>query len=182
MTNQVAPIVRSGQSNAPQGSEQVHALIAFINDRPGSVDRVVGLLRRRRANMQTLFLGRSGQPNVVRLTVTVTDSEVGVDQLVEQIRKVVDVQHVTNLTSKQTVAREIALIKVNSTSTTVNDIVEVGQIFGAQPIDIAPSTVILEVIGSEEKVNNLIDRLQEYGIREVARSGCVAIARGTGDI
>jgi acetolactate synthase-1/3 small subunit len=107
---------------------------------------------------------------------------VGVDQLVEQIRKVVDVQQVINLASQQTITRELALIKVNSTSTNVNDIVEVGQDFGAQPIDITSATVILEVVGSEEKVNNLIDRLQEYGIREVARSGGVVIARGAGDV
>ncbi len=182
MANTTIPTERSGQSSTPRGTEQAHTLIALVEDRPGSVDRVVGLMRRRRANMQTLVLGRSELPDVVRVTVVVNDSEVAIDHLVEQLRKIVDVRRVFNVTSQLVVTRELALIKVNSTPEHFNTIVELGHHFGAHAVDIAPETVTLEVTGSEEKIEKLVDALQEYGIREIARSGRVAMTRGVGEV
>ncbi len=172
------PVIRTGQSSIPVGSEHIHTLVALVEDRPGSVDRVVGLMRRRRANMQTLALGRSEQPDVIRITVVVNDSDVVVEQLVEQLRKVVDVQRVVNITPHQAVTRELALIKVNCTFANVHEIVEQAHLFGAHAVDMAPEALTLEVTGSEEKIEKLIDLLQPYGIREIARSGRVAMARG----
>ena len=94
MTNFPAPTSRSGQSNHPQGVGEKHTLVALVYDRPGSVDRVIGLLRRRRANAQTLLLEPAEQPDFVRITVQMVDTEVAVDQLIEQLRKIVDVQQV----------------------------------------------------------------------------------------
>lgn len=178
MTNSIAPIKRSGQSDADQGTEQTHTLIIYVHDRPGSVDRVVSLLRRRRANMQTLVVGRSEAMNVVRMTVVVTDSEVGIDQLTEQFRKIVDVQRVINLTEQQAIMRVLALIKVNSTEANFNAIIDCGLQFGARALDITRETVTLEIVGSEEHVENLVSQLQAFGIREIVRSGSVAIQRG----
>lgn len=182
MTNISAPTSRSGQSDVPQGAERTYTLIALVEDRPGSVDRVVGVLRRRRANMQTLVLGRDGSANVVRVTVAVNDSEVGVDQLVEQMRKVVDIRQVMHLTDEQAVVRELALIKVNSSATAFNAIIELGHLYSACAVDVTGETVTLEVAGSEEKINKLVGALQEYGIREIARSGRVALSRGAANI
>ena len=182
MTTSVPAIVlRPGQSSIPMGSEHFHTLVTLVEDRPGAVDRVVGLMRRRRANMQTLALGRSEQPDVVRITVVVNDSDVVVEQLVEQLRKIVDVQRVVNITPHQAVTRDLALIKVNSTSDNVHEIVERAHLFGAHPVDMSPESVTVEVTGSEEKIEKLIDLLQAYGIREIARSGRVAMARGVGE-
>jgi acetolactate synthase I/III small subunit len=181
MPDTVTPIERSGQSNSAQGTQQEHTLIALVEDRPGAIDRVVGLMRRRRANMQTLVLGRSEQPNVVRVTVSVNDSEVAIDQLVEQLRKLVDVHHVYNITARLAVTRELALIKVNSAPEKFNNIIELAHHFGAHVVDVAPTVVTLEVTGSEEKIEKFVNALQEYGIHEIARSGRVAMARGTGD-
>jgi acetolactate synthase I/III small subunit len=172
------PIVRPGQSSIPVGSEHFHTLVTLVEDRPGAVDRVVGLMRRRRANMQTLALGRSEQPDVVRITVVVNDSDVVVEQLVEQLRKIVDVQRVVNISSHRAVTRELALIKVSCTFDNVHEIVERTHLFGAYPVDMAPEALTLEVTGSEEKIEKLIDLLQVYGILEIARSGLVALARG----
>ncbi|TMD69190.1 MAG: acetolactate synthase small subunit, partial [Chloroflexi bacterium] len=138
-----------------------------------------GVLRRRRSNMQTFAIGRSELPNVVRITVVVNDSEVGVEQLVEQLRKIFDVRHVVNFSSEQAVARELALIKVNSTAARQNEIIELGHLFGAYALDVNQETVTLEVTGSADKIEKLVTLLQTYGIREVARTGCVAMTRGT---
>jgi acetolactate synthase I/III small subunit len=180
-THTTTPTDRSGQSNLPQGAEQAHTLIIKVEDRPGAVDRVIGLLRRRRANMQTFVLGHSEQPEIVRITVVVNDSEVALDHLVEQMRKIVDVQQVTKLVSSQTVSRELALIKLNSTYENVQEIVEQTHLFGAHVVDMTPETVTVEVTGSEEKIEKILALLQRYGIREIARSGRVAMARGTGE-
>jgi acetolactate synthase I/III small subunit len=179
MTNPSAPTHRSGHSDAPQGTERTHMLIVLVHDRPGAVDRVVGVLRRRRANMQTFVLGRSELPETVRITASVTDSEVGLDHLIEQLRKTVDVRQVINLTYQQAITRELALIKVNSSAEHPSEIIELGSLFGAAVVDLTPDTITLEVTGSGEKIEKLVSLLQEYGIREVARSGSVAMARGT---
>ena len=178
MTSPSAPTNRSGHSDAPQGTGRTHTLIVLVNDRPGAVDRVVGILRRRRANLQTLVLGRSDLPEVVRITVSVTDSEVGLDHLIEQLRKTVDVRQVINLTYQQAITRELALIKVNSSAEHSSEIIELGSLFGAAVVDLTPEAIMLEVTGSGEKLEKLISLLQEYGIREVARSGSVAMVRG----
>lgn len=177
MNDQAASTARAGQESAPAGTERIHTLVVLVNDRPGSVDRVVGLLRRRRSNMRTLIIARSETPGVARITVVVDDSEVGVDQLAEQLRKIVDVREVVNLPSDQAVARELALIKVNCTATNRNEIIELGHHLGAHAVDVTSETVTLEMTGSEAGVRTLIDKLQSYGIREVARTGSVAIAR-----
>ncbi|HEU5229107.1 MAG TPA: acetolactate synthase small subunit [Ktedonobacteraceae bacterium] len=180
ITNQTAPTHRTGHSNAPDGAECMHALIVLVEDKPGAIDRVVGVLRRRRANMQTLTLGRSGPADaadVVRISVFVNDSEVGIDHLVAQLRKIVDVQRVDNLPYQQSVSRELALIKVSSTAENVNEIIDLGTPFGSRVLEVTAETVTLEVTNSAEQIERLVGLLQGYGIRDVARSGSVAIAR-----
>src|SRR5436189_2720318 len=181
-TEQLARPSRADQENAPPDGSLTHILVLFAKDSHGVLDRIVGLLRRRRSNMQTFAIGRSELPNVVRITVVMHDSEVGVEQLMEQLRKIVDVRQVVNLSSKQAVARELALIKVNSTTAHQNEIIELGHLFGAHALDVDQETVTLEVTGSADKIEKLVTLLQTYGIREVARTGCVAMTRGTTEI
>ena len=174
---QRVPTERAGQTNVPPGTESSYTLVVFVNDHPGAVDRVIGLLRRRRASMQKLLVGRSELPDVVRITVSVTDSEVRFDHLLEQLRKIVDVRHIVNLSSESVVARELALVKVNSTAANGSEIIELGHLFGAHAVDVTGDTITLEVTGSEEKIEKLVSQLQSYGIREVARTGYVAMTR-----
>ncbi len=168
---------RSGHSDIPEAQTRAHTLIVLVHDRPGAIDRVVGLMRRRRANMQGLVLGRSEAQDFVRITLVVNDSEVAVDHLIEQLRKIVDVSQVTNLTTQQALMRELALIKVDHPIESAGEIIELGDLFGAHVVDIDQETVTLEVTGSQEKIDNFIGRLQKYGIREIARSGSIALAR-----
>jgi acetolactate synthase-1/3 small subunit len=176
------PIERSGQSDAPAGTARSHTIVLLAHDRHGAFDRIVNVLRRRRARMQAFAIGRNEQPGMMRITIVMKDSEVAVEHLVEQLRKIVDVQHVSNLSSEQTVARELALIKVNSSDTQrASEIIELGHLFGAHVVDVTLQTVTLEVTGSEEKVEKLVNVLQNFGIRELARTGCVAMTRGEED-
>ncbi len=169
---------RSAQTDAPQGSEQAHTLLLLVNDRPGSVDRVIGLLRRRRANMQTLVLSQSERPEVVHITVGVNDSNVGVEHLVEQLRKVIDVVQIVNVATQKAVVRELALIKVAATSTQVQEIQRHIQAFDAHIVDTTNETVIVELVGSSEQINELIQQLAPYDIREIVRSGGIVMPKG----
>ena len=174
MTN--ATVQRAGYSDLPRDSEAVHVLILLVEDRPGAVDRVVGVLRRKRANIQSLCMGQGDAPDIVRFTVLVKDAEVSIDNLVEQVRKIIDVRQVTNLTTQQAVIRELVLVKVGTTADNVDEVVAVADQFGATAVAIMPDTVTFEVCGSEEKISRCIKALQAYDIREIAHSGHVAIA------
>jgi acetolactate synthase I/III small subunit len=172
-------VERPGQADAPAGTDQTHTIVVLAHDRHGALDRIIGVLRRRRAKMQGFAIGRNEFPGISRITIVMNDSEVAVEQLVEQLRKIVDVQHVENLTAEQTVARELALIKVNSNESQYsNEILELAHQFGAHVVDVTQQTLTLEVTGSEEKVEKFVESLLSFGIREVARTGRVAMTRG----
>jgi len=175
MTNAAMP--RAGYSDLPRGAEAVHVLIMLVEDRPGAVDRVIGVLRRKRANTQSLSMGQGDAPNVVRITALVKDSNVSVDNLAEQVRKVVDVRQVTNLTAQQAVIRELVLVKVSTTADNIHEAIAAADQFGGIAVAITQNMVTFEISGNEEKIAKCIDALQAYDIREVARSGCIAIAR-----
>ncbi len=177
MTEQAIASARAGQADAPQGSARLYTLALLVDDRQGAVDRVVNVLRRRRANMRTLVVGPSEEAGVARVTVVVDDAEVGVEHLSEQLRKIVDVRQVLLFPAGRAIERELALVKVNCTAANRSEIIELGQHFGAQAVDLAPETLTLQVTGKGEQVEQLLERLQPYGIRELARSGCLAIAR-----
>jgi acetolactate synthase-1/3 small subunit len=158
---------------------RTYTLVILIDEKPGAVDRVVGLLRRRRANMQSLTISHCELPDVTRITAVTTDSDVAVGQLIEQLRKVIDVREVSNLSSGQMVERELALIKVASSDPQrSNEIIDLGRQHGAYIADVAADSVTLEMTSSTTQVETLVQLLQPFGIREVARTGCVALPRG----
>jgi acetolactate synthase-1/3 small subunit len=173
------PVERAGQTSVPVEAARTYTLVILIDEKPGAVDRVVGLLRRRRANMQSLTISHSEQPEVTRITAVATDSDVAIGQLVEQMRKVIDVREVQNLSSGQMVERELALIKVASDPQRANEIVELARQHGAFVADVTTTSLTLELTGSSAQVEALVNLLQPFGVREVARTGSVALPRGT---
>lgn len=177
MSNTATTTPRAHHSNAPQGTEKIHTLIILVHDRPGAVDRVVGVLRRRRSMLQSLAIAPSTQSEVFRVTAQVKDAEVVVDHLVAQIRKVIDVQHVANVSSEQAITRELALIQVETATADSNALIAAGQPFGATVIDATPETVTFEVTGDAAKIAEALETFHKYGIRDIARSGSVAIVR-----
>jgi acetolactate synthase-1/3 small subunit len=170
-------MTRTGCSNAPQGTEQVHTLVILVADRPGSVDRVVGVLRRRRAKLQSFNLSQSETPDLVRITALVKDTEVGVEHLFEQVRKIVDVRQVRQALAEQATLRETALVNVSTISASADTIISAGQEFGARTVETTADSVTLGVTGTEEQITAFIEAMRIYGLGDVARSGCVALVR-----
>jgi acetolactate synthase-1/3 small subunit len=178
MADVTAATRRSGQSDVSLEDAHIHTIMISVEDRPGSVDRVVGVLRRRRANMQTLTIGQGEQPEIKRLTAIVIDSEVEAEHLLEQLRKVVDVRRADIVQPEQALVRELALVKVNSPADD-RALIEQGQALGASVVDTSSDAVTFEVTGSAEKIEQFVASVQSYGIREIARSGAVVISRAT---
>ena len=155
-----------------------HTLVALVEDRPGVLNRVSSLLRRRNFNIESIAVGHTEQPNLSRMTIIVEGDDAKVEQVRKQLDKVVDVVKIVDITSDDKVARELALVKVKSTASTRSEIIQIVDIFRANIVDVSPGSLMVEVTGDEEKVGSLVDLLRGFGIREIARTGRIALTRG----
>lgn len=155
-----------------------HTLVALVSDKPGVLNRVASLFRRRGFNIESIAVGHSEAPDMSRMTIAVAGTTTMVEQVRKQLDKVVDVVKLFDITDEDMVSRELALIKVKSTSSTRSEIIQIVDIFRANIIDVAPGSVTIEVTGDEEKVDSLINLLRGFGVMEIARTGRIAMTRG----
>ncbi len=155
-----------------------HTLVALVEDRPGVLNRVSSLLRRRNFNIESIAVGHTEQSNLSRMTIVVEGDDAKVEQVRKQLDKVIDVVKIVDITNNETVARELALIKVKATASTRSEIIQIVDIFRANIVDVSSDSLIVEVTGDEDKVNSLLDLLRGFGIREIARTGRIALTRG----
>jgi len=155
-----------------------HTLVALVEDKPGVLNRMVSLFRRRGFNIESIAVGISELPHLSRMTIVVGGPADIVEQVRKQLGKVVEVVRVTDITAQSMVARELALIKVKATASTRSEIIEIVDIFRASILDVAADSVVIEVTGDEDKVNSLFDLLRGFGIKEMSRTGRIATIRG----
>ncbi len=156
-----------------------HTLVALVEDKPGVLNRMASLFRRRGFNIESIAVGHSELPHLSRVTIVVDGATTMVEQVRKQLDKVIDVVKVSDITGDAMVARELALIKVRATSATRSEIIQIVDIFRANIVDVAAGSVTIEVTGDEEKINSLYSLLRGFGIREIARTGRIAMTRGT---
>ena len=159
-------------------SDTKHTLVALVEDKPGVLTRVAGLFRRRGFNIQSLAVGHSEQPGLSRMTVVVNGDSTEVEQVRKQLDKLINVIRVSDITGEDIVARELALIKVKATASTRSEIIQIVDIFRATIVDVSSDSVTVEVTGDEDKVESLIKLLGGFGIKEVTKTGRVALTRG----
>jgi len=157
---------------------QKHTVIALVEDKPGVLNRVVSLFRRRGFNIESLTVGHTEIPDISRMTITVDGANTVVEQVVKQLYKIIEVIKVTDVTEDVTVVRELALIKITATAATRGEIMQVADVFRAKVVDVAPDSLIIEVTGTEDKIDSLWQFLKPYGIKEMMRTGRVAMLRG----
>ncbi len=155
-----------------------HTLIALVEDKPGVLNRMASLFRRRGFNIDSIAVGHSELPHLSRVTIVVDGATTMVEQVRKQLDKVIDVVKVSDITADSIVARELALIKVKTTSATRSEIIEIVDIFRANIVDVATDSVTIEVTGDEDKVASLLTLLRGFGIKEIARTGRLAMTRG----
>ena len=155
-----------------------HTLVAWMRDKPGVLNRVSGMLRRRNFNIDSLQVSHSETPGISRMTFVVDGNEHMVNQVITQMQKVVDVTRVEDITNRPIVVRELALIRVQATPDTRSDIVQMVNIYRGEIVDVALDSMVVQIVGAEERIDSLIDLLTHFGIIEMVRTGRVALVRG----
>ncbi|MFQ6122521.1 MAG: acetolactate synthase small subunit [Dehalococcoidales bacterium] len=156
-----------------------HTIVALVEDKPGVLNRVASLFRRRGFNIESIAVGHSEIPHLSRMTIVVNGPAAMVEQVRKQLDKVVDVVKAVDITGDNITARELALIKVKATSATRSEIIEIVDIFRANIVDVASDSLIIEITGDEDKVDSLLNLLRGFGIKEIARTGRIAMLRGS---
>jgi acetolactate synthase-1/3 small subunit len=155
-----------------------HTVVALVEDRPGVLNRVASLIRRRSFNIESIAVGHSELPGLSRMTIVVDGATTAVEQVRKQLDKLIEVIKVTDITEGRIIARELALIKVHATPSTRSEIIQIVDIFRAKIVDVAADSVIIEATGDEEKIDSLYSLLKKFGIKELARTGRIALLRG----
>jgi len=144
------------------------------------LNRVVNVLRRRSFNIDSLTVGHTDQSGISRMTIVVEGNDEVIEQVVKQLYKIIDVLKVSDVSEEQVVARELALIKVAASSGTRAEIMQIVDVYRAKIVDVAAEALMIEVTGPEEKIDSLLSLLRGFGIKEMVRTGRVALVRGVG--
>lgn len=155
-----------------------HTLSVLVENKPGVLSRIAGLFSRRGFNIDSLAVGITDDPDISRMTITVDGKEHPIEQVTKQLHKLINVIKITDLDPQNTVARELALVKVKSSARSRGEIMQVAEIFRANILDVAKNTMTLEITGTTEKINALEQLLDPHGVVEIVRTGRIAIERG----
>lgn len=156
-----------------------YTLAVLAENRPGVLTHISGLISRRAFNIESITAGPSEEADTARLTIGVeVDDEIELEQVVNQLSKLIDVIKIVNLTHVDSIQRELALIKVKASKENRSELVDVVEIFRAKIVDVNRETVVIELTGEETKIDALCEVLKDFGIIEIVRTGKIAVARG----
>lgn len=155
-----------------------HTLVVLMEDKPGVLSRVAGLFRRRNFNIESLTVGHSETPGISRMTVVVSGDDTVVEQVSKQLYKLIHVTKVVDVTDEPAVIRELALVKVHVPANARGEIMQLVDIFRAKAVDVGADSLMVEITGQEDKIDSLIALLRPFGIKEMVRTGRVAMVRG----
>ncbi len=155
---------------------------ALVENKPGVLFKVTNMFRARNFNIESLSVGPTEENTLSRITVTINEDELIIEQLVKQLEKIVDVVDVVRLDINNTVYRELALIKLRVKDSKQRfEIINLANIFRGKIIDISKGTIMIEITGTSDKVNALLTLVKDYNIIELARTGITALRRGALD-
>ena len=155
-----------------------HTLSVLVENKPGVLTRVYALFARRAFNIHSLAVGETEDPNLSRITVVVDGAELPLEQVTKQLNKLVNVIKIVELEDDYSVQRQLLLVKVAATDANRSNVLQVVDLFRAHVVDMVPDAVTIETTGGDNKVRAFLTALEPYGIKEIVRSGAVAIGRG----
>ena len=158
-----------------------HILSLTVEDKPGVLARIAGLFSRRGFNIDTLAVGPTEDPEVSRITLTVDGAIHPIDQVTKQLHKLVNVIKIRDMEPDQTIAREMALFRVQAAVENRADIMQFAEIFKARIVDVSRRTLTIEVTGTQDKIDSFERMIRPHGLIEMARTGEVAITRSRPD-
>jgi acetolactate synthase-1/3 small subunit len=155
-----------------------HTLVVLVEDKPGVLNRVASLFRRRAFNIDSLTVGHTETSGISRMTIVVDSDQISVERLTSYLYKLVNVIQVDDLTGKAMVSRDLAMIKVSTNSKNRAEVFQIADVFRARVVDVTAASLTVEVTGDEEKIDGLVEVLKPLGIIEMVRTGAVAMSRG----
>jgi len=150
----------------------------YVDDKPGVLNRVASLFRRRAFNIESLTVGHTERPGESRMTIVVDTDELGGRRIEANLYKLVNVRRVENITAVPSLLRDLAMIKVAASAESRTHIMQLVDVFRARVVDVAPDSLVIEITGTEDKIDGLLEVLRPYGVIEMVRTGRVAMARG----
>ena len=157
-------------------SNNKHTIVALMQDRPGVLNRAVSLFRRRGFNIESLAVGHSETPGVSRMTLVVEAADV--EQVTKQLYRLIEVLKVSDVTDDPTVEREMVLVKIHAPSPSRPEVVALCTVFDAKIVDVGYNTMIIEMTGTPSKVENFVEVIRPFGVKEMMRTGRIAMVRG----
>ncbi|HII93680.1 MAG TPA: acetolactate synthase small subunit [Methanosarcina sp.] len=155
-----------------------YTLAVLVENKSGVLAKVAGLFSKRGYNIDNLAVGVTEDPEISRMTIVVQGDDQVLEQVTKQFNKIVDVIKVSDIEEDDTVERELALIKVTADVTTRAEIIQIANIFRARIVDVARNSITVEVTGDESKIQAIEKLLRQFGIKEMARTGKIALVRG----
>lgn len=158
-----------------------HILSVLVENKPGVLSRVTGLISRRGFNIESLSVGPTEDPTKSRVTAIVRADEVGYEQITKQLHKLISVHKITDLTNDEAIERELVLFKVNAQPDRRNEIIEIANVFRAKIVDVGRSALTIEATGDAKKLAGMEDLFRAYGIKEITRTGKIAMSRASKD-
>lgn len=159
-----------------------HTLSVLVENKPGVLTRIAGMFARRGYNIHSLAVGPTDDERISRLTIVVGTEAVQLEQITKQLNKLVHVLKIVELEEDSSVEREMQLVKVNADPAVRSQIIEIAEVFRAKIVDVDHDSITVEVAGNPGKLAAMVELLEPYGIREMVRSGTIALSRGTRSI
>ena len=155
-----------------------HTLSILVDNKPGVLTRVTGLIARRGYNIESLAVDKTEDPSLSRVTLVTTAEDVPVEQIKKQLHKLINVHKIVELTAEDSVDRELVLFKIKASTEQRPSIIQLTEMFNAQVVDVSDATLTIEATGTHDTISQFEALLKPYGIAEIARSGKLALARG----
>ena len=156
-----------------------HTISLLLENKPGVLSRVAGLFSGRGFNIESLSVAETLDPNVSRMTILTTGNDKILEQITKQLNKLINVIKVIDYKSNQFVGRELALIKVTVTEETRSEVLSIIDIFRGKVVDVSSESYTVEITGDENKMQAILDLFRPMGIKDIAKTGCAAITRGS---
>jgi acetolactate synthase-1/3 small subunit len=157
----------------------LHTFAVYVEDKPGVLNRIASLFRRRAFNIDSLTVGHTETEGVSRMTIVCDADETSARRIEANVYKLVNVLRVDDLSHLASIDRELAMVKVSATSENRAQVMQLADVFRARVVDVSPESLVVETTGTEEKIDRLLDVLRPYGVLEMVRTGRVAMARGS---
>ncbi len=157
-----------------------HTISVLVENHPGVLSKISGLFSRRAFNIDSLAVGTTEDPAVSRVTIVVNGDEGVVEQVEKQLNKLIDVIKVRALRPGEFISRELMLVKVHANASTRTEVVQIAEIFGAKIVDVSRTTLTMEVCDQSSQLVSFLEMMEPYGVRELARTGTIALERGGG--